>query len=56
MICSKCKIKETDSTSGWCWWCINNTHIESKMEFNKKVDDLRTLLREEKEKINHITQ
>ncbi|MCK9370246.1 hypothetical protein M0R04_10100 [Candidatus Dojkabacteria bacterium] len=27
MICSKCKTKETDSTSGMCWWCINNATV-----------------------------
>ena len=27
MICKKCKIEETDSTSGMCWWCINNAEV-----------------------------
>lgn len=32
MICSKCKIKETDITSGWCWWCTNATSATVVME------------------------
>lgn len=33
MKCAKCHNVETDSTSGWCWLCLNNAELVKKEEY-----------------------
>ena len=43
MICLKCKTKETNSTFGMCWWCVNNVevvNIKTKMPEFRVQDGL----------------